>query len=431
MISRLSSAVLARVVVALALIFSQVGSSWALPGTVAHGRSFAASAPGWVRSGAKFDLDFANGRYYGGSIDQLLSVSRSGSAYAADASGNLVSFAANTLRRTSAGLLIEEARTNIFTQSVAPRNSLTTTSNASVAASGLLGPDGVSELTNVTSTVSNGFAQWNFTIPNDSLTRVWSLLVPKSTTSTDVGIFIFLVGGTGVTSQLSLNAVTGTLSNTIGTAAITSLGSYWLVSLTATNNTTGNTTAALRFVPSGSATKTVAFACPQFEQGSFPTSYIPTTSGSAARAADNVSIIGPLLTALQGAQGTLVVETNSLPASVSSGSRIVGFPSNALEFLGRSSADKAECNFSTPATAATLGSGGWTGIVKSSIAWDATGVAMAANAGTVVTTTGAPDVPTALRLGSGGAGTYLDGLVRRLTFYPSRVANGSLPGITQ
>ena len=36
-------------------------------------------APGWVEPGAAIDLDFSNGRYYGGSLTGLLSLSRASS----------------------------------------------------------------------------------------------------------------------------------------------------------------------------------------------------------------------------------------------------------------------------------------------------------------------------------------------------------------
>lgn len=72
-----------------------------------------ASVPAWVLSGASADLDFVSDRYFGGTLDSLLSCARASSGTAPDAAGNLTSFASNTLRRTSKGLLIEEARTNL------------------------------------------------------------------------------------------------------------------------------------------------------------------------------------------------------------------------------------------------------------------------------------------------------------------------------
>ena len=44
-----------------------------------------------------------------------LSCTRASTGYAQTAAGTLTSFAANTLRRTDKGLLIEEARTNSTT----------------------------------------------------------------------------------------------------------------------------------------------------------------------------------------------------------------------------------------------------------------------------------------------------------------------------
>lgn len=79
----------------------------------------------WVLSGASIDMDFANGRYFGGLLASLLSTSRASSGtdlLPSSVSGFAYSTFANTILRITPGLglLIEEARTNVLLNSTAP-----------------------------------------------------------------------------------------------------------------------------------------------------------------------------------------------------------------------------------------------------------------------------------------------------------------------
>jgi Concanavalin A-like lectin/glucanases superfamily len=80
-------------------------------------------ASGGVR--ATLDIDFVNNRAYNSgmsSIASLLSCARSAPAltYYTQADGSLITFAANTLRTGTAGLLSEESRSNVFLNSDVP-----------------------------------------------------------------------------------------------------------------------------------------------------------------------------------------------------------------------------------------------------------------------------------------------------------------------
>jgi hypothetical protein len=87
-------------------------------------------APGWAKPGAAIDLDFSNGRYYGGSLTGFLSLSRassetdllpqSASGYAYHTYGN------NVLALSPfVGLLIYESRTNLLLNSTTPATQTT------------------------------------------------------------------------------------------------------------------------------------------------------------------------------------------------------------------------------------------------------------------------------------------------------------------
>lgn len=81
--------------------------------------------PGWVMPGASVDLDFANGRYYGGSLDALVSLSRASSATSllptSAAAASYLTFASGMPAIVRGlGQLIYEARTNLLLNSTAP-----------------------------------------------------------------------------------------------------------------------------------------------------------------------------------------------------------------------------------------------------------------------------------------------------------------------
>jgi hypothetical protein len=89
--------------------------------------------PGWVQNGASTDLDFADSQYYGGSLSNLLQISRTATnATATDllptspAGATYNTYAPNTLRITpGVGLLIEEIRINYLLNSTAPATQTT------------------------------------------------------------------------------------------------------------------------------------------------------------------------------------------------------------------------------------------------------------------------------------------------------------------
>ncbi len=69
-----------------------------------------------VHPEAVIDMDFARGKYFGATPSQLV-VSRAMSALALNGGGSYSTFPINTARITNLGLLVEEARTNLVTNS--------------------------------------------------------------------------------------------------------------------------------------------------------------------------------------------------------------------------------------------------------------------------------------------------------------------------
>jgi hypothetical protein len=92
-------------------------------------------------AGSSVDLNFARSIYFGvsGAPTSFLTTTRASTAYANDASGNWTSFANNVPRITNLGLLVEEARTNLFLNSQAPATQTITVVNASTYAVSVIG----------------------------------------------------------------------------------------------------------------------------------------------------------------------------------------------------------------------------------------------------------------------------------------------------
>lgn len=108
--------------------------------------------------GAPLELNFATGQYNGvsGSPGTFLTTVRAtpALAYASDASGTFIGFAANVPRITNQGLLVEESRINLFLNSQAPVTQTVTVANASVYTVSVYGTASVvlSNATNATVT---------------------------------------------------------------------------------------------------------------------------------------------------------------------------------------------------------------------------------------------------------------------------------------
>lgn len=94
------------------------------------GISGGSGTPSWVTPGAAVDMDFANGLYFGGTLANLLSISRASNAtdlLPSSASGYAYNtFSSNVLSVSPTfGLLIFEARTNLLLNSNAPATQTT------------------------------------------------------------------------------------------------------------------------------------------------------------------------------------------------------------------------------------------------------------------------------------------------------------------
>jgi hypothetical protein len=180
----------------------------------------------------------------------------------------------------------------------------------------------------------------------------------------------------------------------------------------------------------------------QLEAGAFPTSYIPTVASQVTRSADAASMTGANFSSWYRAdEGTLYAEasynadTNGVIAFIAAGS-FSNFINIAREpTLDRFQADyfsggsrQALLNLAT--NSALVGVAG-----KAATAYKVDDFAGVANAGSAVTDT-AGLVPAGVnRLSIGfvdvGNAQHLNGTLRKLAYYPKRLANAELQAITE
>jgi hypothetical protein len=200
------------------------------------------------------------------------------------------------------GLLIEEGRTNLLVRSEEFNDAAWTKVNASVTANGATSPSG----TLTADTLVRSGTSLALLASADLVAGAVSL---TSSLYAKAGTQNFLVAQVNINNGTSASFITFDLTNgTVGTrqdlinsiaftAVATNVGNGWYrCSVTFTGGSTNSTVlfgaASNANNRNGTNGGTIFIWGAQLEAGSFPTSYIPTTTGTLARSADVCSITG-------------------------------------------------------------------------------------------------------------------------------------------
>jgi len=383
-------------------------------------------------------------------FSQIITFTRASTATYFDSAGTLQNAAIDAQRLdydpstlAAQGLLIEESRSNLILQSedFATTWGLVTgtvTTNAATAPSGTVTADAL-----VTSGVSAQVFQ-GLTITSGA--TVTGSVFLKQNGLTEVEIVLLSNANTTpygrATFNVSLGAISVAATSSNGglnaSAIITNVGNGWYrCSVTVTYPAV--TAAGMRIFSAGATGSVYAWGA-QVEAGAFPTSYIPTTTTALTRAADvaSVNTLSPWFNASAGTVYVEAVGVNNTAAvtrrflEVSDGSInerfILGYSttSSTRFLIFDAGILQADVQVSTGVSAGSL--------VKMASAYATNDFQQASNTTLgVADTSGTLPTVTTMYLGSDniqGAGTMLNGYLRRITYYPRRLSNAELQALT-
>lgn len=383
----------------------------------------------------------------------LITFTRSSTATRVNAAGQIETVPADTPRFDHdpvtgelKGLLIEEARTNLLLRSEEFDNASWAISEATVTASPTNAPDGAA--------TADKLVEASGSITSMQLRQIVSFTSGVTYTLTVFAKYdgrrwlIIRAGNTGVLGIRSyFDLQNGELGDVqVGSASIEDVGDGWyrciatgVAGTTASTNvifSLSDTDGTLAYT--GDGTSGIYLWGAQLEEGSFATSYIPTTTATATRAADNASITGTAFSDWYNAsEGTLYVEGSVFPDVAEIGSnRIAQFDDNtANERLTVYAVSSGVSALVTDggASQAIINSGVLADSnFKAAFGFKVNDFALSVNGGAVGTDTSGT-IPTVdrLRLGNrDGGGSPWNGHIKNLRFYPTRLSNTELQELT-
>lgn len=371
------------------------------------------------------------------------------------AATNAPRFDCDLLTGACLGLLIEEQRTNLLTYSEQFDNAAWVKIRATVDTSWLVAaPDGTptaDKLVEDTTATSDHYAQQLVTVTNATAYTGSIYLKASERTKCDVvvyrgntfgGVLVDLTAGTISAPQ------TGGVTNLLTTSRIEPVGlnGWYRVTITFTSDGTQSTVRPMLSNGSttaytGDGTSGLFLWGAQLEVGAFPTSYIATTTAAATRAADVAVMTGTNFSSwFNAAAGTLFAEWNAFGSNYN---RSVVDIEQTAAATDRIDIAINSSNVINPKTVvggsavASLNGGNYTAntTARLAFAYASANYASSLNGAAAVTATTAGALPSSLAkmfIGSlsGISGQQINGHLRRITYFPRRLSNTELQGIT-
>jgi hypothetical protein len=336
------------------------------------------------------------------------------------------------------GLLIEEQRTNLLLQSQTFDNAAWTKNRSSISANAATAPDGTNTAEKLIEDTATNTHFINQTQTTTASTHIFSCYLKAGERSWAT----LYVSGANVGQYFNLS--TGTVGSTfVGaptSASIISVGNGWYrcaITFTSTTSSDGRIYVAAGDANNsytGNGTSGIYIWGAQLEAGAFATSYIPTVASTVTRAADTAVIAAPMFAPWYSqTEGTFIAEASTitatsnriLDASAGVGSRVVD-----LLVVTSAGANIQFYNGTTVFTtlnALTLGAP-----FKTAAAYKTADYAVVLNGGAPVTNSAVlVNTANALQIGRISTGTsHLNGHLRSINYYPLRLTNAQLQGLT-
>ena len=352
----------------------------------------------------------------------------------------LQEFNINVPRLTDKGLLIEESRTNIFRPSIIPETSSLswTVDGADLTANSGLAPDGSNTATLYDHSASTGNSRFYTFTGGTVQDEAYSFFI-KDGGGAGVFKFQFVSGfGTGGASgvcqfDFSTNTLGGAFpTNNPEKIQASPLANGWF-RITATNNVTvtGVTSGVLQFGSSTSTGKTLVWGFQREEATKFSTSYIPTTTATVTRADDLVEITGTNFSSWYSqSEGSFSFIAPTLKKSFAN-KRVVSTtsssPTEGVQFWNSSGSQARYRIYKGGSTEVDISAGTYEG-AKWGWVYKTNDAALFKDGALLKrdTSCAMPTAATSLSIGTDGVKH-----ISSLTYYPTRLSDDALRGLTQ
>lgn len=346
------------------------------------------------------------------------------------------------------GLLIEEPRTNLLTYSedmtVANgwnedinSGTVAWSNNATTSPTGLVTAE---KLTEASTTPARRITSKSVVTVGGT---TYTLSVYAKASERSILQIAAAAGFTTVTQNFDLTNVALGTGDATGPSIVSVGGGWCRCSIQVVSSATGTSLFAFGMAPAATSGRFTAYTGvvgngiflwgAQLEAGAFPTSYIPTTSGTAARSADVCSIIGdPFSSFYNQSEGTIFIKGST----INPGNNAIlyalsdGTISNFIQALPGTGSFTV---VSLGGTQASLNHGNFVANIESAqaSAYKLNDFASSKNGATsLIDTTGT--VPTVSQLGIGSrlSSVQLNGHIARIQYFRKRLSNAKLQTLT-
>jgi hypothetical protein len=418
-----------------------------------------------LQTAPSFSRDFAGLKTLDHGVGPAITFTRASNATFFDASGTLQTAANDTPRfdhdpatggNPSRGLLIEEARTNLLERSEEFDNAYWTKNNCTISSNATAAPTGGQTADTLFDTSGSAARS----LQKGSVTVTTSTAYTITAFAKDAGRRYFHIrsndnttndNGADVVFDLQNGLVSGSATArgtwSAASADIASVGSGWYRCRLTT--TVATTLLFVKFQTSetgsrgadgnagaytGDITNGIHIWGAQLEAGAFATSYIPTTTAAATRAADS-AVVTPISSFYNQAEGTLFAEGSVNLESTGTSSHLVSVgASDYISLLRVTSANGARAwSVVSGSVVVDLNVGTWVNPIKIAMAFKQDDFAASANGGSVATDTsgGLPASPDRMRIGMRvDTGANANGHIRKIAYWPRRLSNSLLQQLT-